>query len=89
MEKRQLIGIDLGAQRGLMHQTADGIMSHQQSIKLLLHQGRSLAAQDHMGAAQMRFEFGQGSFNFPALVIQRSQSAAGACSGSCSVVISR
>ena len=57
VEKGQPVGILIGAQRGFMHETADGEMGHQQAIELLPHQIRRLAAEDDVRSPQVSLEF--------------------------------
>jgi hypothetical protein len=56
-----------------MHQTANGVMGHEEAPELLFHQLRRLTAQHDLGTAQMRLEFVQGGFYLPALVVKRRQ----------------
>src|SRR4051794_16232906 len=56
-----------------MHETADGEVCHQQSIKLLPNQLRSLTAQDDLSPAQMRLELIERRLYFPPLMVQRRQ----------------
>jgi hypothetical protein len=47
--EREAIGILVGWQRSFMHEATNRKVRHQQTIKLLLHQFRSLAAQHDLG----------------------------------------
>src|SRR5271167_1737337 len=73
MEKGQPVGILIGAQGGLVHETTDGEMRHQQTIELLPYQIRRLTAQDDMSAPQVSLEFIERRFDLPAFVIERRQ----------------
>jgi hypothetical protein len=70
MQERELIGIDVRLERRLVHQTAHRKVGHHQSVELLPDQVWSFAAQDDLGATQVGFQFGQGRFDPPALVIE-------------------
>ena len=69
MHERKSIGIFVDLQRGFMHETANGEVRQQQTIKLLLHEFRSLAPQHNLGAPQMRFQLIQGCLDLPPLAI--------------------
>src|ERR1700733_7529783 len=56
-----------------MHETAKGKVRHEEPIKLLPDQFRSLAAQDDLGTPQVRLQLVQSGLNFPSLVIERRQ----------------
>ena len=73
MQKREPIGILIRFQGGLVHQAADRKMGHHEAIKLLLDEVRSFAAQHELRAAQMGFQFIQGSLDFPAFMVKRRQ----------------
>jgi hypothetical protein len=60
VHEREPIGIFVGLQRGFMHEATNGEVRHQQTIKLLLHQFRSLAPQYDLGAPQMGLQLIQG-----------------------------
>ena len=70
VEERKPVGIFIGLQCCFVHQAADRIVRHQQTIEFLLDEFRRLAAKDNLCTAQMRFEFVQGDFDFPAFVIE-------------------
>jgi hypothetical protein len=57
VEEGQPVGILIGAQRGFVHETADGEMRHQQAIELLPYQIRGLTAQDDICSPQVSLEF--------------------------------
>jgi hypothetical protein len=59
MQEREPVGIFVGFESGFMHQAADGVVGHEQSPELLLHQLRRFAAQYDLGAAEVRLEFVQ------------------------------
>jgi hypothetical protein len=73
MEKRELIGIFVRFQGGLVHQAADRKVSQQETIELLPDEVGSFAAQYYLRAAQMSFQFIQRRLDFPAFMIKRRQ----------------
>src|SRR6187402_310668 len=81
VQEGEPVGILVGFQRSLMHQAANGEVSHQESKEFLPNQIRCLAPQDDLGAAQMGFEFVQRGFDFPALVIEGRQLVGGRLAG--------
>jgi len=56
-----------------MHKTTDSKVRQQQTIKLLPHQVRRLAAQHDFFPTQMRLQFPEGCFNLPSFVVQGGQ----------------
>ena len=56
VEKGQLVRILIGAQRGFVHEAADGEMGHEQAIELLPYQIRRLTAQDDLCSPQVSLE---------------------------------
>ena len=59
MEEGKAVRVFAGLQRRFVHQSTNGEVRHQQAEELLANQFRRLAAQDNLGAAQMRFQFVQ------------------------------
>ncbi len=59
VEKREPVGIFPGLESRFVHEAPDREVRHHQSIEFLAHQVRGLAAQDDLGAAQVRFQFVQ------------------------------
>jgi hypothetical protein len=57
------VGVFVGLQGSFVHQAADGEVRHEQAIKLLSHQFRSLAAQHDLGATQMGLQLIQGGLS--------------------------
>jgi len=57
MQKREPVGVLVGLQRCLVHETAKGEVRHQEAVKLLPNQVGSFAAQDNLGAAQVGLQF--------------------------------
>ncbi len=80
VQEGECIGVLIGLERGLMHETANGEMRHQQPEEFLLDQIRRLAAQDDLCTAQVRLQFVQGRLDFPALVIECRQLFCGSLS---------
>jgi len=76
-----VVGVFAGLQRGLMHEATNGKVSHQEPVRLLPDQFRSLAAQDDLGAPQVGFQLVQRRLDFPALVIECRQFFRGSQSG--------
>ena len=70
VDEGEPVGIFIGFQGGFMHQAADGVVRHQQTVEFLLNEFRCLTAQNNLSATQMRFELVQRVFDFPAFVIQ-------------------
>ena len=70
MQKRELVGIGVRFEGGLVHQTANREVRHHQAVEFLADQVWGFAAQDDLGAAQVSLQFGQGGFDLPALVIE-------------------
>lgn len=60
MQEGEPVGVLIGFERGFMHEATNGEVRHQQAIKLLSHQFRSLAAQYDLGAPQMGLQLIQG-----------------------------
>ena len=56
-----------------MHQTADGEVGQQQSVELLSHQIRRLAAQDDFSPTQVGLQLIECSFDIPPQMIQRRE----------------
>ena len=77
VNERQAVGVLVGVQRGFMHQAANGEVRHHEPVEFLANQIGGLAAQDDLGAAQMGLQFVQRGFDFPALMIEGRQFAAG------------
>ena len=75
MDERKLVGVIVGLECGFMHQPADSKMRHHKPIEFLANEIGGLAAQHYLGSAQVGFEFVQGGFDFPALMIKRRQLA--------------
>jgi hypothetical protein len=57
--------VGIRSQGRLMHEPADGEVSHQQPVEFLSHQVGCLAAQDDFGPAEMGFHFIEGGLYFP------------------------
>ena len=81
MEERKFIGVLVGLEGGFVHQSANGEVRHYESVEFLANQVGRLAAQDDFGTAQMSFEFGERSFDFPPLMIKRRQFFGGSLVG--------
>src|ERR1035438_7579408 len=75
MEEGEPVRIFIGLESGLMHQAADGEVSHQESVEFLTHQVGGFAAQHDPGTAQVGLEFVERGFYLPALVIESCQLA--------------
>jgi len=73
MEERKFVGVLIGLEGGFVHQSANGEVRHYEAVEFLANQVGGLAAQDDFGTAQMSFEFGERSFDFPPLMIERRQ----------------
>jgi len=73
MKEGKTVGIFVGFERGLVHQTADGEVGHHEAVELLAHKIGGFAAKHDLGAAQMGLEFVEGSFDLPAFVIEGSK----------------
>lgn len=73
MQERELVGVLVGFQRGLVDQAADGEVAHHQAVKLLPHEVRGRAAQDDCGASQMGLKLVERRLDFPALVVEGGQ----------------
>jgi len=56
MKEGKPVGIFIRFERGLVHQTADGKVSHQESVEFLSHQVGGFAAQYDLGAAEVGLE---------------------------------
>jgi hypothetical protein len=68
-------------QGGFVHQAANGKVGHEQPIKLLPDQFRSLAAQDDLGPSQVLLQLVQRRPDFPSLAIERRQFLGGGRAG--------
>ncbi len=73
MQKRKLVGIGVGFESSLVHQSADRKVRHHQTVELLPDQVGGFAAQDDLGATQVGLQFGQSGFDLPALVIESGE----------------
>jgi hypothetical protein len=65
IEERKFVGVLVGLEGGFVHQSANGKVRHYEAVEFLANQVGGLAAQDDFGTAQMSFEFGERSFDFP------------------------
>jgi len=59
MKEREAVGIFVGLQRRFVHQPANGEVGHHEAVELLPHQIGGFAAQDDLGAPQVRLQFVQ------------------------------
>ena len=73
MQEREPIWVDIGLERGFVHEASDGKMGQQEAVEFLAHEFRGFAAQDDTRPAQVRLEFVQRVFDFPAFVIERRE----------------
>jgi hypothetical protein len=73
VEQGKPVGVFVGLEGSFVYETADGKVRHQQTIEFLLYQLWRLTAQYDLRAPQVSFQFVQGGFYFPALVIQGSE----------------
>ena len=72
MYERELVGVYVGLQCGLMHQGTGHKVRQHERIKLLSDKVRAFATQD-FDTAQMGLDLIQGSLDFPTLMIERPQ----------------
>src|ERR1039457_98529 len=75
MKEPEPVRIFVSSQSGLVHQTANGEVSHHEAVELLAHQIGRFAAQHDLGAAQVGLEFIECGFYLPALMIKSCQLA--------------
>ena len=73
MEEGEPIRIFIRFQCCFVHQAAHRKVGHHETIKLLLDQVRSFAAQHDLRATQMGFQFIQGGLDLPAFMVKRRQ----------------
>jgi hypothetical protein len=73
VDERQLIRIQVGAGRCFMNQTTEYEMGEQETVKLLVDQIRSLAAQQDPTASQMSLDLVEGRLDFPSLMVKRGE----------------
>jgi hypothetical protein len=59
------IGIFVSLQCSFVQEAANGEVRHQQTVKLLLHEFRSLASQHDLCASQMGLQLIQGCLDLP------------------------